>query len=241
MDRPRDRRARPARRPAGGGRRTPFGGAGVGAPAVPRAWPGATVVCLGGGPSLTADDVTYCRGKARVIAVNDAHRLAPWADALYAADAKWWNYHGGVPTFTGPKYGLQGTAHGLKPALAAGITILENTGDSGLEVDPRGVRTGKNSGYQAINVAVHFGASRILLLGYDMHAPNQASSHWFGQHPSELRAYSPYDAFLHLFASMPEPLQVLGVEVINCTPGSALTVFPLQPLREALGASEAAA
>src|SRR5690349_14752114 len=32
-------------------------------------WAGETVVCLATGPSLTAEDVASCRGKARVIAI----------------------------------------------------------------------------------------------------------------------------------------------------------------------------
>ena len=43
----------------------------------------------------------YVQGKARVIAVNDAWRLAPWADILYACDGRWWRHHKGVPEFTG--------------------------------------------------------------------------------------------------------------------------------------------
>ena len=39
---------------------------------VPSLCPGGTVVCLGGGPSLHADDVDYCRGKATVVAINDS-------------------------------------------------------------------------------------------------------------------------------------------------------------------------
>src|SRR5690606_8383467 len=39
----------------------------VGARAVPRRWPNSTVVCLASGPSLTPEDVAFCRGKAPVI------------------------------------------------------------------------------------------------------------------------------------------------------------------------------
>ena len=68
---------------------------------VPRLWPGATVACLGCGPSLNADQVVLLRGRARVIAINDAWRVAPWADVLYGCDGRWWRKHGGVPGFGG--------------------------------------------------------------------------------------------------------------------------------------------
>ena len=60
----------------------------VARPSVPKLWPNSTVVCIGTGPSLTQADVDLCCSQARVIAVNDAYRMAPLADVLYAADDK---------------------------------------------------------------------------------------------------------------------------------------------------------
>lgn len=191
-------------------------------PAVPRIWTQATAVCLGCGPSLTQADVDYCRGKAKVIAVNTSYELAPWADVLYACDGKWWFWHRGVPTFQGLKFALERGAGQWK-----GVQVLENTGIEGLETAPTGLKNGRNSGYQALGLAVHLGATRILLLGYDMHG-----SHWFGQHPDGRQ--SPYQDFLKRFPTLLAPLARLGVTVINCTPKSRLTCFPQMPLREAL-------
>ena len=62
-----------------------------------------TAVCLGGGPSLAPQQVDTVRGKARVVAVNDAYRLAPWADVLYVCDHKWWGWHPAALDFAGEK------------------------------------------------------------------------------------------------------------------------------------------
>ena len=196
---------------------------------VPTLCQGGTVVCLGGGPSLVVEDVEYCRGKATVVAINDAWRLAPWADALMASDAAWWAYHQGVPAFAGLKFCLE-------PAAAAhpGLTVLRNTGDSGVEADPTGLRTGRNSGAAAINLAVHFGAKRIVLLGYDMEARSESKSHWFGNHPRGLRGNSPYPLFRAMLTTMAQPLIDIGVTVVNCSRETALTCFPRRPLREVL-------
>jgi hypothetical protein len=196
---------------------------------VPALCPGGTVVCLGGGPSLHLDDVDYCRGKATVVAINDAWRLAPWADALIASDAAWWSYYKGVPAYTGLKFCLEASA-----AKWPGVQVLRNTGAEGLETEPTGVRTGRNTGAAAINLAVHFGASRVLLLGYDMEAKNERNSHWFGAHPIGLRGGSPYPLFRQMFATMVAPLRALDVQVINCSRHTALTCFPRQPLAEGL-------
>jgi hypothetical protein len=203
---------------------------------VPVLCPGGTVVCLGGGPSLTPEDVNRCQGQATVIAINDAYRLAPWADVLYAADARWWKVHQGVPSFAGLKYSLQPDA-----ARWPGVQILQNTGSEGLELAPTGLRTGRNGGYQAINLAVSLGATRILLLGYDMQRLPGQPSHWFGEHPPTLRAYSPYEDFCVMFTMLVAPLQQVGVTVINCSRQTALTCFPRMPLEDALAVKQVAA
>jgi hypothetical protein len=194
---------------------------------VPQLCPGGTVVCLAGGPSLTQADVDYCRGKATVIAINDAYKLAPWADVLYACDKRWWDWHKGAGSFKGLKYALQ------RPALKwPGVHILQNTGPHGLELKRNAVRNGKNSGYQAINVAVHLGAKRIVLLGYDMHIPQGGPSHWFGEHP--LGGPPPVRSFRGLFRGLVKPLQELGIEVVNCSRVTELDAFPRQPLESVL-------
>ena len=68
---------------------------------VPQLWPSQTVAILASGPSLTREQCEQVRGRCRVIAVSNqgidndvggvtVPAFAPWADALYAADAKWW-------------------------------------------------------------------------------------------------------------------------------------------------------
>lgn len=192
-------------------------------PAVQRLWPESTIVCLGGGPSLTQADVDVCRERARVIAIKDAVRMAPWADVLYACDAKWWHHHRKTLTFEGPRYALEPTPH---------ATTLQNTGFDGIETQPTGLRTGRNSGYQAINLAVHLGARRIVLLGYDMQRASNGEDHWFGAHPWRLRV--PWEEFRPFFPRVIAPLQALGITVVNATRRTALDCFPQMPIEQAL-------
>jgi len=202
--------------------------------AAPCLWPGATVACLGGGPSLTQKDVDCLRGRVRVIAVNDAWRLAPWADVLYGCDWRWWLKHGGVPDFAGVKVSLSNSRGYLDDFSE--IRLLDNTGVDGLELRRTGLRTGRNGGYQAINLALHLGARRILLLGYDMKADAEGRTHWFGDHadwPTRPTIYA--TAMLPHFAGLATALRDAGVETINCTVGSALTVFPNLDVETALG------
>lgn len=197
--------------------------------AVPRLWPGSTIVCLGTGPSLTQADVDSCRGRARVIAIKHAIDMAPWADVLYAcgADAsRWWQKHGERLA------GFAGLRYTLDPKGEPHATVLKNTGYSGIETDPSGLRTGKNSGFQAINLAAHLGAVRIVLLGYDMMTGANDRDHFYGSHANGVRV--PFHDLKPFFVEIVAPLRALGVEVVNATRSSALDCFPKVSLADAL-------
>jgi len=213
--------------------------------AVPKLWPGCTITILGGGPSLTEADVRYIGERphlTRVIAIKEAYLLAPWADVLYACDASWWAFYDGAPTFTGLKYSLEDWPAEYErydpEAIAArrrrypAVTLLRHTGTDGLEFDPTGLRTGYNSGYQAINLAVHLGATRIVLLGFDCWPAPDGRQTWYTTARPHLT--SPYPVFMQSFASLVEPLTAAGVEVINCSRFTLLRAFPRQPLEEVL-------
>lgn len=199
---------------------------------IERLWSGATAVCIGSGPSLTPADVDYVRGKARVIVVNTTYQLAPWADVLYAADAPWWDHYAGAPDFGGLKVSIEQTIageRGRRPQERWGVTVLKNTGVHGLEQDPSGLRTGRNSGYQAIGLAYHLGASRIVLLGYDMRG-----AHWHPAHPASVRKGMHHHLWRQAFATLAEPLRAAGVTVVNASRETALDAFPRMPLQDAL-------
>jgi hypothetical protein len=204
---------------------------------LPRLCTTGTVVCIASGPSLTTEDCEYVRGKATVIAVNDAVRLAPWADVLYSSDRVWWTKNKKrVKDFAGLRVKVA-TKPWVKtdvrkyPFNDGGILILKNYGDHGLELQSDGIRNIQNSGSAAINVAVHLGAKRILLLGYDM-GVSKGRAHFYDTKPVAIR--SPYIWFRQLTKTMVKPLKAAGIDVINCSRETALEHFPRQPLREAL-------
>jgi len=199
---------------------------------VPRLWPSSTMIILAGGPSLTTADVEACRGR-RVIAIKDAIRLAPWASVLYACDRKWWLAHPDTTHSQALKFGLESVPG--RPD----VTVLRQTGPTGLEPDPTGLRTGKNSGFQAINLAVHLGASRIVLLGYDLQPDAKGKHHWFGAHPYT-KTPPPYRDLLPLFPTLIEPVRALGVTILNASRVSALTCFERIALHDVLRSEVAA-
>jgi hypothetical protein len=197
---------------------------------VPRQWPGETFVCIGSGPSLTQEDVDACRGRARVIAIKDAVRLAPWADVLYGAGSDnpgrtWWHREGPGLTFQGLRYTLDHECRHWASVLR--MAQVSN----GLSENPSALALGHHSGYQAINLAVHLGAAKIILLGYDLQ-PTGGQDHFFGKHWHGRTP--PFELFRSSFPSIVEPLKQAGVEVVNASRETALAIFPRMTLAEAL-------
>lgn len=189
---------------------------------VPKIWSGETVSILACGPSLKNLDVESIRGP--VIAINDAFLRCDFADVLYFCDKIWWlDYESEVRQHFKGKHIV--TLENQIP----GVHALRNTGITGFDPSPDSLRHGRNSGYQAIHLAAHLGAGRILLYGYDMHVDRGGQLHW-GKRKRETMTYNTYDYLLRNvmlpnFKTLKEPLEQMGIEVLNATPGSALTVW----------------
>jgi hypothetical protein len=211
----------------------------VGDGPVTRLWPGATVVCLASGPSLTRKDVAFVRGRARVIAINNTWELAPWADALWATDASWWIQHEGVPAFRGSKFALKAIIGNPQTQRVKGLPfyddvhVLRHVGREGLSADPAAICSGGNGGYAAINLAVHLGASRILLLGYDCQFGPKGEKHWHGDHPAGATTMD-FPLWLTRYATLATLLARRGVSVVNCSRQTAIPSFPRMPIEQAL-------
>lgn len=199
---------------------------------------GGVVICLASGPSLTASDVELCRGKGIVVCVNDAYRFAPWADVLYSSDRYWWQHYRGVPEFHGLKATIEYTPGRYAAALLTmvpDLVVFRHTGHLGIEWAPDGLRTcGQNSGGAAVNLAVHLGARRIVLLGYDLGRGTDGKTHFFGDHPPPLNGRQDFVHWRRCFEEMVAPLEELGVEVVNCSRRTSLNAFACRPLEEVI-------
>lgn len=196
---------------------------------VPKIWNDATVFVLGGGPSLQNVDIESLRGK-RVLAVNDSFKLGRnWIPAVWFSDCRWytWNY----PELMN----FKGFILGCPPCKCEHTRLLKvkRADRDGISENPEKVCWNKNSGSSAINVAYLLGASKIILLGYDMRVVNDAHN-WHTNHnhtpPKDI-----YERlFLPCFKKISEDAQRLGIEIINATPESAIQEFKFTPLEELL-------
>ena len=179
---------------------------------------------IASGPSLTEEDVASLEGQ-RVLCINDNYRMAPWADVLYASDPIWWDWHAErVKAFRGRKI-----TQDKESAEKYGLEYIESRDADGLSRDPAYIHKGSNSGIQAINLACHFGARRIVLLGYDMQATG-GKTHWHGKHPGESSDYGPWHKWLWRYQMVADDAERMGLEIINATRETALRCFPRKPL-----------
>jgi len=189
-------------------------------------WPKETVFLLGGGPSLRCVDLGLLRSR-RVLAINSSAKLAPWADALFFTDQPWLDKHGEL------------VAQWPKLVFTLSFPPVRNLPPnvkqvSALKMDPLfeggSIKRGQSSGHTAIGLAASLGASRIVLLGYDMRFV-AGRSHCHDDHTSpDENIYA--DVFIPAFKGWNEAAKLSGVEVFNATPGSALKEFPAVEFEE---------
>jgi hypothetical protein len=211
-------------------------------------WADEPCIVAASGPSLTtevAQKVRFARwlNGWRVIAVNDAYKAIPRADVLYACDNIWWAQHKKCEGFYGEKWSshevdkFSKEVHGndkLKVAEEYGVNLVRGQDGDEFSFDPEFIRYGSNSGFQGINLALLFGCTRIVLVGFDMRYVG-GQAHFFGNHPPGLPQIrdQDYQRFAIRFERAKKKLPA-HINIVNATPGSALTCFPMMPLDEAL-------
>lgn len=206
---------------------------------VPRCWAGETVAIFGGGESLAREAVRQCQDKVRVIAINRAYQLAPWADWLWGGDPRFWSWYADALDFSGIK--IVTRAATPKPAeYWARLRALESSGvrvifhssrshpaevirHEGCSDDPS-VVNGNNSCCGILSIIAHTGASRLLLLGIDC-----VGGHWHEGYPQGV-GRPDYGIISPTYVSFARDLDARGVTVINCSPLSA-HVLPFEHRR----------
>ncbi|KKM79905.1 hypothetical protein LCGC14_1345220 [marine sediment metagenome] len=217
---------------------------------------GETAVLIATGPSLSDEQLDIVKeqheaGNCRVITFNNVYERAPYTDLHLSCDAPWWRwYYPRSPALQDlpcPKYTWF-------PDLAKKFKIDYIRGEikPGLSRDPGVVRINHGSSPMCINLAVHYGFKKLLLIGHDMkfapdynaarRNPGSTPRHYFGEYPGPLQHWPSVkvglskpgviDGMIETYAAMVPDLKEIGMEIVNCTPGSALTVFPMSTLEK---------
>jgi len=180
------------------------------------------IYIAGGGPSLKGYDWDLLKNK-RIIAVNRSYEVIPRAEVVYFTDKRFFNWHkNGLIAHSGVKI------TGDKNVDHPDIQNYKLTGCKGIDLGHMQLKHGNNSGYAAMNLAVHLGARIIVLLGFDMKF-NGKESHWHDGYPVASRPKQ-YKNMLPCFKSMAEKLDSMGIVVLNACEDSELKEFYKTPL-----------
>lgn len=173
--------------------------------------------------------LTASRSAAVLLAVNTTYKRFPYADALYAGDFLWWksNHKEVFTTFKGEKWTQDHTS-----AERYGVNRIKGVNKSGLGT--QFLHINGNSGFQAINLAYLFGARRILLIGFDMKLGPKGEKHWHPDHPAPMVQGQTFGEWMHKGAVLAKDLLAAGCDVVNCTPGSAMSCFRMGELEKEL-------
>lgn len=221
---------------------------------IPKRYPGETAIVAGTGPSLTPESIDLCNqarqaGKVRIFAANRAHELFD-TDVMHACNAAFyplwdhllkgknfdkWTTNLTTSTIPAPTPGT----------VSSDVRYISTRWDDGLSSDPSYICAHHGTGPMLVNIAYLYGCTRLLLIGWDMRYPGKVSDREYNQP----RRYLGEDKLTLLGwprtgPNGERPLLIkemktinpseYGIEIINCTPGSALTHFPMRSLTDCL-------
>jgi hypothetical protein len=233
---------------------------------VPRLWEGGECWILGGGPSLprqfgVPEDViqavydkkmpldAYSPYMAsihdkHVIGVNQAFMIGDWIDIVFWGDKKWYLQN---RQSLGKFPGLKMTCH---PYFANGrfdqenikCVLKDNQKPMGISSDPAKSSWNSNSGAAAISVAANMGATKIILVGFDMKLDESNRQHWHAEYGTAKRENMdsrklPFSRHLAGFAQIAKDAKVRGIIIINACPDSEIKELPKMSVKDILKGS----
>jgi len=192
-----------------------------------------TIVCIASGPSLTRDDVALVeRAGHPILGINNAYQVCDKLTYHYACDQSWWHRHYPYTQARTRKFCTEERTNAPAPSE---VEQMKRGHTECFSHKWPILCTGKNGGFQALNLAYLLGYGRIILLGYDMQGTS-GSLHWHEDHAFQ-GAKNPkegtFKEWRRIFNKMASEILSV-VEVLNATRQTALECFPKIKLEEVL-------
>ena len=207
---------------------------------------GETAVICATGPSVTPEVIEKVSkakqaGKVRLFGMNMAFSVFD-LDLLHGCNIAFWDHYWDqvkdlrCQTWT-TRPELKGKYHGLN--------YIEERWEDCLSTDSSYITAHHGSSAQTMGLAYHYGIKAMLLIGFDMRFAGKIDR----RHYKEPRHFHDETPLTEIHWPMTGPNgeltglikefetinpQRLGVSIINCTPNSAMTCFPMMDLDEAL-------
>jgi len=202
-------------------------------------WRGEEAFLIGGGTSVQIEAVNALRDRpgAHVIVLNSSYRAFPWAEMLFFADERWVReeLQERRATFEAYPGRVLSILENDRYDAYTERTIRETT--PGLSLDPSRVFLHFTATRGAMNVALHMGVRRLVLVGIDNRdgdevLPNGEPRVHFHEGYHWHRAPHTWKAKLREMETTVAPLAAAGIEVINASPISTLPWWPKVDLAE---------
>jgi hypothetical protein len=228
---------------------------------IPKIWDGADVWILGGGPSVAPlfgipDQLIYdvrtnqkpmsayspymkAIHDKQVIGINVAYQLGEWISIIFCGDK---NFVLRNEKALKDYHGIKVSCHSVVSKMNDWkFTPKDNRKPYGISPNPYKVSWNLNSGAAAISLAVHLGAKRVILLGFDMnlkdghqHFHNAYKRGVLRSDDDKRKRGLPFDRHLKGFPAIKADADRLGVEILNTSLQSSIECFRKVDIKELL-------
>lgn len=198
-------------------------------------WKDEIAVVVASGPSAKRQPLKLLKGKAKVLAIKKSFELVPFADVVYGCDGPWWKSVLGLQTFGGLKLAYDTSVVDAGWGIQR-VKIEDKTSDEVLFKEIGSVGAGGNSGFQALNLVMQFGAKRIILVGIDCSGTN-GGEHWYGRNNWGMASNPTEDNYRRwrkVFAGAAKTAAERGIQIITTSDLTEMKCFPRMQLEEAL-------
>ena len=207
---------------------------------------GEAAIIIGTGPSLSDEQLKIAinaqiYGRARLFGCNNAYQVAI-LDVHLACNWQWWDkYFEDIKSHSCDKW----TPRKESADKYEGVNYIEERWAGGLSINPSYIHAHHGSGPQIVNLATLYGCTKLLLIGWDMRFPGKISDHeytgkrHFHNETDLTSKHWPRTGPNGELAGLIKEMETIkpadyGIEIINCTPNSAMTCFPMGNLEDCL-------
>ncbi len=187
-------------------------------------------IIIGTGPSLTLEQIEKV-SHLKKFGCNRAFEFD--LDVLAATNKEFWDYYWPeIKDLRCDKW----TPY--KPiAEKYGINYIEERNEPGLSTNPAYIHHHHGSGPIILNIALHYGITKMLLIGWDMRFPVNGKRHYFGEYAKPMQHFTKNLGLNGEILGLIKEMETInpadyGIEIINCTKNSALTHFPMGSLED---------
>lgn len=176
------------------------------------------------GESLAEQKRVIPQLRGRFIAVKHAVLVKPDADVLFlSGEGTNEIARELIPKFTGTYVVVRQKVDATMPATVKRVTRVKD--HSRWSELPDHV-AGLDSGTSAINLAMLFGATEIVLLGFDMQGGH------FCRHPLQFPPESHFRRHMDVLPQLAADARAKGILIVNCSPITRVKCFERRPLEE---------